>query len=628
MIDKILLPGLAKPATNGFNMKELNFLGSHVFKLTYEKGKTIQYGLAGKLKIYDEPDSISIGTGKYSFSQSNTIILKTKYDYDNMFSANFSGSFSSPTYSASIKSSLMYHGNMFQETDSSYTLNWDLQQVYNIERDLDSLQFSDEFKKEISKIKPDDASSVFKDFFERFGTHFLTKCSFGGFMTMETSIKDSLINKLTEKQVSAGISAGYNGIINSGKISVDVAVKNSKFISDNRSSIDINIDVNGGQREDDLSDYFKTIYDLPIPLTENPESLFCCEPISDLIEQAGGSVELKTRMDREIEVYINSGIGEDGIFEPPREKNNSQIYCPTQAGFLLTCMNINDNGNRGYTQSYSHNNQPLKQIRGSSSVHYYTQSDTIVPSSSSIIPIGKNNYYMNKYSSTSGKPKEKTTFWPLSIGNFDDPIPVMSKIGLTQVSKQDGFVYCSIEYDKNGDRGDIEINQDGIKTGASMHYYEGHDTWVQKNSFCFPVRKDIPYTITVGKSSGEPTVTAFFCALNGELGFGNPVEQKQDVVNTADSDGFLIAYLDKANNGDRSQLRVYSNKDNNLLRVKNAIPIAMTSIHYYENSDTIVPKNSVMVPIAKGNFFVCEIKDTAGHANNYIQFIPFVIKKD
>ncbi|MEJ2417379.1 MAG: hypothetical protein P8Y45_10700 [Exilibacterium sp.] len=90
----------------------------------------------------------------------------------------------------------------------------------------------------------------------------------------------------------------------------------------------------------------------------------------------------------------------------------------------------------------------------------------------------------------------------------------------------------------------------------------------------------------------------------------------------AEQDGFLIGYLDAANNDDRSQLAVFVNTDADLLT--NTPARAMTSIHYYTGNDTWVPKNSVMVPVQKGEFYICKIQHTSGKANNSLYFIPLV----
>ncbi|MFT4929373.1 MAG: hypothetical protein ACI8WB_005504 [Phenylobacterium sp.] len=630
MTTQTLVPGLANPAANGFNMKDGDFLGAAIFELSYDQQNTVTYGASGNQQLYDVPDGLNLSTAVSTNSQSTAQLLATTADYDNTFSASISGSFSSISFSGSMASEVAFHGSLFQSINTLYTVNWDLEQVYTVERDTASLVLTEAFVQaivDLSTTTPD--SDDFKDFFNLYGTHYLVKGGFGGYMTMETSIEDSLYETNTEEYISSQVEAAYSGVTGSGNMSASVAVSSSEFFSENQDLTSIYIATNGGQRQDTINEYFETIFDLPILLITNPSRPFDCTPISELVILAGGSETLQSQLENEIGLYIDSAVIKDGVLLSPQPRNSGQAYKAGQDGFLLTVLNADVPssavGARVSTLSYSDSDPSPSQLEGAAAVHYYPKSDSYVPWASSTVPVKAQDYYRVMEEVTALTPQVESVFFALELSALHSPVPV-SSYG-QQTPDYDGFVFSVINYTTNGDRGYLEIAQqltstEVIKTGTSMHYYTPNDEWVLRNSCCMPVKKGIPYTISAVATAGAPSFTSYYCAMDGDTALQNASERIANTVYQAETDGFLVGYLDMAVDGDRSQLSVYTNLDADL--IKEQPPIALTSMHYYEHSDNRVPKSSVMVPIGLNEYYSCDVIDTAGSANHYIYFVPLV----
>jgi len=126
-------PQLTNYVENAYNAKQGNFLSKPVFALTYENGKKIDWGMLRPEKR-DIPDQISASTDTTHYELRSSQFLENTSDYDYTFSASVSAEYSGVTYSGSVQSKHLYHGQLFTSTSSTYALNFYLQSVLTFER--------------------------------------------------------------------------------------------------------------------------------------------------------------------------------------------------------------------------------------------------------------------------------------------------------------------------------------------------------------------------------------------------------------------------------------------------------------------------------------------------------------
>jgi hypothetical protein len=158
--------------------------------------------------------------------------------------------------------------------------------------------------------------------------------------------------------------------------------------------------------------------------------------------------------------------------------------------------------------------------------------------------------------------------------------------------------------------------------GASQHWYtSGGDSWIPMNSFCMPIKKHTNYILSFNPTFGSPIKKAFFVPLaNTHYFFDKLRSRNSDTVYQAQSDGFLIAFLTFNNNGDRGYINAYSFNDQNLLESNGLM--TSTSIHYYTDSDRHIGKNTLMIPVPKGNYYKVGLTNTCGKCSVTTFWIP------
>ncbi len=639
-IDPALPPELENLAANAFNALEGSCLGSPIFTLSYNKGHTVNWGDMGARSI---PDQLSASAAPSSHKESRTILLEVEADYDRTYSASIDASYSGVAWSGSLKSSFLYHGNLFTSTSSSYALDCYIQSVLKFKRlnftksDLDA-----DFVSAICNLPLDtvgDNKQKYFDFFNSYGTHYLQEAEMGGTIVMETDINDDVFNTSTELEVSAAISVGYEGVVSSGKLDAEAAYKASDFLKKHENNISISLSVMGGLFSPDgtITAWQNSIYNNgPILLLNSPTTttsftqLVC---ISRLATIAGAQEGISSNIESMLVQYMNTSSEKDGLIGRTKTNRFSDVIEATNGdGFFVGTITKKDNGDRGWLVSSNDTSENPTTNRVFASQHYYTDSDKQIPSASFLLPAKNGNTSVSNANPTSGYPTTVLNY--IALGDIDeamlqDWLPV--DLGSEHIASTDGFVVSYVDWnDSNGARGYVigaqyssTLNKWVNIAGASQHKYSGSDIHVPNNSFTMPVRKDTKYKVLFTATSPNPVAKAFFVPISSTISFFKDYETRTANNNFhAKTDGFLVAYLAMKNNGDRGYVDLFSypNEANLLKNGK----LSSTSIHYYTGSDVQVPYNTATIPVAKNNYYTAQVTNTSGAPDLSLLWFPIV----
>lgn len=635
-------PELTNYVANAYNAKDGNFLGKPVFALTYNEGKTVLWGPERIDK--DIPDQISASIGTDHKEVSESLLMEGKADYDRSFSASVDAQYSGVTYSGSIQSSLLYHGNLFSSSSSFYALNFYLQTILTFERH-DNTALEPDFAAAVNLL-PEDISSPdnqqkYFDFFDDYGTHYASFGTMGGTIVMETDIQDSLLETSTETEVSAAVSAGYNGVVSSGSLNASTAYSSSEFLSEHRSSISIYLNVMGGLYApgEPIINWVNSTYDTPRLVLRVPsvsQEVTTLECISNLVAVAGASAQIAENIVSSIHNYVMQATLEDGsLLTSPNTIDFDRVYNTSSGGtvagdgFVICSIESVANGDRGYVQAFDSTNPDPTTLLTTASQHYYTNHDHETPSASLTMPTPNGTNFTIHKQSTAGSPLTSLKF--IGLGNVgEEGLGSWQAIdlGSTMSAPADGFVTAYVDWNNSdGARSYVQGFQNNeIIAAASQHYYYHTDTLIPTNSFCMPICKGTPYSVVFSPTAGSPTAQAFFVPLSeAYLFFESFQSRSANKVYQAQTDGFLVAYLYEQANGDRGFVDLYSYPDENeLIKLGK---LASTSIHSWNGSDIQIPYNSAMIPVSRNNSYTVNFTPTAGKPAVKLLWMPLGVAK-
>lgn len=632
------VPNLENYVGNAFNVKDGNFLSHSVFKQTYDEKKEIDWNGEPR-KI---PDQINVSVTSRSFEQNSSVLMSNKSDYDRNFTLSLGAEYAGASFSGSVQSSLMYHGNMFVDRNSSYALTQYLQSFLEIEREeinVDSLDpgFVAASKALPVKIDSDKRKEYF-NFFDKYGTHYLKRGNVGGIITLETKVTNEFRRSSSDLQITAAIEAGYKGVLRKGSLNVDAAYSSSKFLENNMGEISMSLDVLGGiySKGESIDDWKMSIYNSPIILLNQPQfpnqKVAELETVSRLVEVVTSNKEVMRNIEELIPLYMVDEELNDGIISQFTQLEIEKAYSTEFGnGFFLANLKKEVNGNRAFVEGMDNKGGNPSSVRALASQHYYEHSDTHLPYASFSMPVPARDSKKIVLTNTAGKPD--ASFYQVSIGDgyeFEFGEYVAISCDTRYIKDTDGFVVAYVDWGGiNGTRGYIEGVQElpeGKVTlaAASQHRYTGSDTIVPCNSFCMPVKENVPFTVVNKPTSGEPKVEAFFVPLKSKvIGLGKCEKRDVNTSFTAHTDGFLLAMIHAEVNGERGEIVLKSDFDENF---KNPL-MASASVHNYKGSDTIVPYNSAMIPIAKGNVYRAFNCQTSGEPKVELRWFPVVGNK-
>jgi hypothetical protein len=642
------VPELTNYAANAYNAKDGNFLSKPVFALTYNQGRTINWGPDGAQKQL--PDQISASTTTTHYELMQTLLLETQSDYDRSFSASANVEYTGVAFSGSIQSSFFYHGNLFSSTSSKYALNFYLQSVLRFERiQMDRSALDNAFIAAIQSL-PLDISSIdnqqkYFDFFDSYGTHYTRLGTMGGTIVMETEIDDRLLVSHTSLEVSAAISAGYQGVIASGSLDVNAAYKSSSFLSQNRSSMNVTLHVLGGSYAPDksISSWVDSIYSTPSLLLDVPTlqktHLTKLEAISKLVSIAGGNQAIAGNIESLLHIYMMQDDYKDGLLTSPQDLAFDNVYRAQDGdGFVMATIQQTPGQTMASIHAFSGADDDPTEVIATASQQYVIDRDKHIPYASLTMPVVKDTFYFSQKVVSAGNPITSLQF--VGFGNTAQQAPGMSPwqsvpVNTDLIAKVDGFVVAYVDWNnQDGARSYIQgqqmlsNNQYTTVAGASQHFYTGSTTGIPTNSFCMPIRKDTRYRVDFTSTVPElrPTSRAFFISLPEALVFFQPFQRRtEERVYQALTDGFLVAYLFKVQNGDRGYVDLYAHlDDNNLIQLGKR---ASTSIHYFVNTDIFVPYSTAMIPVPKNAHYTARFTKTALNPGVQLLWMPLGIQQ-
>lgn len=632
-------PELTNYAANAYNAKDGNFLSKPVFALTYNQGHKVDWG--PKREKRDIPDQIRASVATTHYEVDSSLLMESKADYDRSFSASLDAEFSGVAFSASAQSSLLYHGGLFSSTSSFYSLNFYLQSILAFERK--DLKLDAEFITAITSLPKNIATTEgqqkYFDFFNAYGTHYASSATMGGTIVMETDIKDSVLETSSLLDVSVGVSAGYQGVVRSGSVSVNAAYSSSTFLSQHKNEVMVSLNIMGGLPSEQISAWATSLYGAPsllfsVPTLKNTR-LTNLEVISKLVAPAGGDPAIAQNINSLLHNYVTEPTYKDGLLSSPKNVSFGEVFdSKTGDGFLVALIEETANGNRGYIQAFDNKDPNPTTIRAAASQHYYTDHDKWVTSASLTMPAPHGTSFLATSTPTNGNSHTALRF--IGMGNIgDEAMGPWQDIALNSdlTAPSDGFVVAYVDWNgRNGARGFIQGEQKlengdfTVVAGASQHVYSDHDTWIPTNSFCMTIRKNTPYRVNLTVTSQGSVAKGFFVPLSEALVlFDSFQSRSENITYQAQTDGFLIAYLFTNTNGDRGYVDLFTHPDGGELRKLGKL--ATTSIHYFRKSDIQVPYNTAMIPVPKGDFYSASFTRTAGSPGIQLLWMPLGIKQ-
>ncbi|HEY0156478.1 MAG TPA: hypothetical protein VGF28_04220 [Thermoanaerobaculia bacterium] len=200
------------------------------------------------------------------------------------------------------------------------------------------------------------------------------------------------------------------------------------------------------------------------------------------------------------------------------------------------------------------------------------------------------------------------------------PTPV--QLNTVGQSTTDGFMLATLQENENGDRSftyglnDPSSNPSTVRACASQHYYVDEDRYVVNASFLMPAPSGLSYVIGEDTTSGFPSATAQFMALNLQgmqawqvVALNNPTVATQD--------GFVVAWVDgSGDDGSRGSITGAQ-----ILGVGPSI-VAGSSQHLYADGDVFVPCNSFMMPVCNGTTYQINTTITSDNPVFGAAFVP------
>ena len=612
------IPNLKNYVANAYNALQGNFLSNPVFEVTTDADNTVMWnGVETKV-----PDQISASSGTEFTQVDSTLVLRNEADYDRTFSLSLGAEFSGATFTGSTNSSLLYHGNLFESQDKTYALNFAQQRVLSFERLTPKIALEDDFATALGSLPADTATSASKqkyiEFFDLYGTHYITNGAMGGTLVMETDVLNTLWTEQNSLEVRAAIEAGFEGVVKSGNVSSEAAYGASQYLEAYKSDIVIKTNVMGGlySQGESINAWQESLYNSPILLLDIPhgQSLTVLAPISHLVGCVSGlSSDIASNIDSMMQAYMTQDESIDGLLASPENIPFGVVKERKLGGFVLASIQSESNGDRGYLHASEGTDQSSLPNRATASQHHYGA--VRIPDSSLMMPVRGEKAGTEKAGTsfvaneklTSGQPSTSAKYVGFAIQ--DDPLDAYENVELnTTHTSTGGFVVAYVDWNKDdGSRGYIHGLLDGaIVAGASQHRYWDQNIIVPTNSFCMPVPAQSTFQVKFEITSGNPIAGAFFVPLAGNLSLSKPENRQEGIGHPAKTDGFLVAYLHQTADGNCGSVKLYSHSNATDLTLGE---LASTSIHYWTGGQPgpYVPCNTATIPVSKGNYYKAKL---------------------
>ena len=607
----------------GINMLNGRYAISPTFVLSFTKNNKIPWNDGDRTY----PDQIKAFANSAFKSSSKTILMESEADYDRVYSASVSAEYSGVAFSATASSDFMYHGNLFTSDSTTYGLDYRVQRLcyFNRSTSIHQQNLTDDFVSSIQALPEDitsqDNQDVYRDFFENYGTHYLSMGSIGGSYYMETSIADSVFKNKTEEEIKIAVSMGYQGLVSSGKFSAEAAYKASDFLNQHRNEISIGIEILGGTYapNKDITAWVTSLYQYPTVILGIPSSTdtlgSTLRSISRLAVIAGASTTIKANIETLIRKFTSSAQDSTGLITDRKDAPlNTVAHAPLGCGFISSTVASRNNGDRGWVRCYLGSTVNPTQEVAAASQHFYTDHDDMIPYSSLLTPLPMGQNYKLTTQATAGNPAFSANFF----GFGTDTVPalgamVTKAVNIDYVAETDGLLCGVLDINHNGDRGYLLAQVNGtMRAGCSVHQYDDSDHYFPCNSFTLPIRAGEHYKVVYFPTCNQPTAKVNFVPITAPNVKLQPAQQLSPGTNyTATLDGFVVCYLDADQNGERGYLTLTTQPQGGGASSLSAS--ASTAVHAYTGSDTWIRYNTATLPVAKGDTYSCAYTPTCGY---------------
>lgn len=661
-------PELEIPATRGFNARKGDFMGGPIFNLTFNDGQIVKYGSpSGQKEQYNIPDGMTFEGSPYSFESNSVTYLASAAEYDQKLSASTKGQVKGMGYSASASSSIAYHGNMKLNSKYTYGLMFNVQQTYEInwyDRPALSETFEQAIKSLPASLATDADQAAYRKFFDKYGTSYLKSGVFGGYMTMQNRIEEELFEQTTEKEISAGIEAGYQGMVAGGSMSAEAAYSSSSFLSKHSKDILIEIHTNGGIKpaDDKTATYFNSVFNSPILLLDaQPQGNISLEfvDIIDLFSVAGASGNVIETAAKARDIYLLEGLKNDGVIGVPSRMAFDTVYHASLAGFVNYNLSKTGNHQRAQVEAWQAKTQdllasdPFPPFTSRASIDYHKKDsggrDTYITRANLLLPVSANYYYRSRKSPivSEGDPRLTGGFTPMGIGglpalaapeNLGSPFSGSSNDPYVYKKEcfSDGFIVVNLSANPNAKSdnganftGSVQAPGSSNKTmvnATSVYWHEGkHRANIPWQSICTPVRNGQTYYGVFQQTQADlgASYSIFWVPLQAPFTFNGALESRvTDTIYQAETDGFLTVYLSKSGGDDRGETTVYWDEENDM---SNQEVLAQTSIQEHKDHETEIAYNSITVPIVKDRYYKVVTDTSKGTTKTVIHWIPVVL---
>lgn len=619
-----LPPGLDAVLSVGYNARKGTFGGRDILNLTYGKNAKIHYGHSeGSRKQYDVPDQVRFVQQSKQSSLVLDRLLRTEEEFKQAFSIKTEVEGSGIAISAKAHFEMNTTENLFTATGSKYHFAYYFQTVS--EYWLNETPLSAGFQQRIAALNPSQPNG-FTKLFEDFGTHYLTHGYLGGYMTMITEIKDSLLRSSSTQEIIAGLTVGYNGLVTKGSLSVDVARSSSTFMEKHNQEMSVKtVAIGGVNQGDDLKGWYATCFIQPLPiLVSNEEANIQVTMLPITMLVAEGPV--RTAMEEALNRYAPAQpLPPRSIFGSAQVWQAGKVEHATSDGFLIGHIWTESNGPRGSIIGQTDAHRSPRTIRGAASMHYYTDSDKWGRFGHFLTPVRKNDYAVTTYTATAGNPSADYRFIPFRDKDYLGQWQSLS-LNTPFSATTDGFVVCTIQIEQDGGRGyvfllDTTDSTSHVRLAAtSAHAFDKKDSRYPCQSFCAPVRQGRQIEVKSEPTWGTPTVNAYWIPLqHAALGEAEPLDLYRTYI--AETDGLLVGVLAAEKNGARGHLFLKVGRPGSE-SLGDEDRLGVTSVHYWEASEEWLRYNTTTVPVGNRSVYRADLAEGGSCTLYWVPLIP------
>lgn len=620
------IPNLELYVKNAFNVKDGDFLGDQVFEVTYNNNNETTWD--ENKKIYpDQLNSIDIKT--ITNESDKTTLMRNISSYNEAFSLAIDAAYTGVNYSTSVNSNYIYRGSMFTQSDSYYAYNTYVTNLASFERANEpstTAIFQAALNALEENISTTGSKKKYFDFFTRFGTHYVTKGKLGGSIRLETRINSLLFNEYSEEDIKGEISVAYKNVVKSAKLTLGATHNASSFFEKNKDTTLVTLSIHGGIPTNDRTTWFQSCYQTPSLLLNSPDILTKqtqLVPISNLCNNKKVKGNIETLLSEYMKVEANKSEGITLLYQPAINK----VEKSSRDGFLISKVFTKSNGGRSHTEGLIGESQGDLQFKLGASQHYYFDQNNHIGTSTLCMPVYDSAYFESKFHISSSDSGIENQFFSLDnreSRTLGDYLPV--DFGTEITMPVDGFVVASINgFQSNGSRSYItgfqKINGETKQMIGASQQFNGDSLWVPMNSFCMPVKANTDFKVDYVATAGFPEGKAYFIPIIDNVEFGDkPLYRNTNSIYTAETDGFLVGFIQDGADGNRAYLDAFSS--NNQDNLKNESPIASASVHFHYGGDRHIGQNAITIPVPKGNFYKLALTNTWGHCNVTAYWIP------